>query len=200
MRTEEWRQITGCRSGYLLSNLGRVTAPSGRELKISTAQGYNAFAVVLEDGKKRSRGVSRLMRENWRYDWINELEDGEEAKPVVGHPGFFITNRGRLWSDWRWRWSSPWRCKNPPGYYWSVSVGSRPNITNINLHTLVGRHFLDWEEGLLVLHDKENLSFPEINWVENLWVGTYEDNNRDAVTKGRASGNSKRDGQGRYCN
>jgi len=198
-KPEEWRQIKGCAPGWLLSNLGRATSPRGVQLKINTAAGYKSYAVVLSDNKPRQRGLSRLMRENFPYEWIKELEEGEEAKPVSGHPGFFITNRGRLWSDWRWKWSNPWVNKNPPGYYWVVSVGSRPDLTTINLHTLVGRHFLpDWQEGLLVCHKEETLSFPEINFVENLFVGSYEDNNRDTLDKGRWGGNSNRDSGGKF--
>jgi hypothetical protein len=197
--TEEWREIKGCKPGWLLSNLGRATSSSGAQLKINTASGYESYSVVLSDNKRRQRSLTRLMRENFPYEWIKDLEEGEESKPVSGHPGFYVTNRGRVWSDWRWRWSSPWRCKNPPGYYWNVSIGSRPNITNINLHTLVGRHFLsDWQEGLLVCHHRETLSYPEINFADNLFAGTYVDNNRDSVSKGRASGNTNRDSGGKF--
>ena len=194
----DWKLISGTR-GYMLSPEGEALSPSGKLLKLNMLSGYDSYSVVMEDGRRKHISVSKLMRETYPFEWIKYLEDGEEAKQVPDYPGFYITNRGRMWSDYRWKWLSNCFHNHPPYYYWRVSWGERGRMTASNIHTLVGRVFLpEYSEGLLILHKNETLSYPEINYVENLYVGTYTDNNRDAVSKNRHSGNKMRDETGRY--
>lgn len=190
MVKSEWKQIKGAEEGWLLSNEGEATSPRGRVLKLQ----WQSYAYYTIAGKQIS--LSKLMRENWRYEWIKELEEGEEAKPLTGHSGYFITNRGRLWSEHWQQWNTPYLSTNAPGYYWRINFGH----SSADIHTLVGREFLtDYREGLLILHRSETLSFPQIVSADNLYVGTQSVNNRDCVEKGRWSGNKQRDKHGRFC-
>ncbi len=133
------------------------------------------------------RSIPSLMNETFPYWWIETLEDDEEVKPVKGYSGYFITNKGRLYSTHTNQWMKP---KLKPPYYYSVwlfySTGEK---LHTYLHTLVGKHFLpEWEEGLFVLHKDETIPYPEINYPSNLWIGDGVDNNRDRCEKGRSGG------------
>ena len=124
---------------------------------------------------------SKIMRENWKFDFIKDLEDGEECKEMTDFSGYYITNRGRVFSMRTYSWLTP---TNFNSYYYNVGLGKK--VGKVVLHTLVGRHFLhDWKPGLDVCHYDEELSFPQINWVENLWSGTRSENLKDSYDKGR---------------
>ena len=49
----------------------------------------------------------------------------------------------------------------------------------------MGRNFLPWKDGLFVLHKKETLPYPQINYLNNLWIGTKKDNSIDREEKNR---------------
>ena len=167
--------------GYEVSNLCNLRRECYGEVRVTPVK----TTLLERDGKKLCITPARVMREFFPYEWIKELEDGEEATPIKGFPQHFITNRGRVWSSYYWRWAKP---SNTRSYYWRTSLTNHQTFVRkfYHLHTLVGRHFLpEWEEGLFILHKDENLSFPEINWVENLWVGTPQENVLDAYQKGR---------------
>jgi hypothetical protein len=102
---------------------------------------------------------------------------------VEGEKDFLISNKGRLYNTKTKRFRKP---RNTPGtyYYYFGGVEGKTYET----HSLVGRHFLPHTGGL-ILHKEENLSYPEINFVENLWVGTESDNAKDAFSKGRRTSN-----------
>jgi len=184
---EEWREIKGFPL-YEISNTGVVRRRDNKRLcKVDkpVSRGEGRVYLFFAPKKKRTRSISTLMGDNWRWEWIRELEEGEEARECWGFPGYFITNRGRVWSEHSYRWLAITKTHS---YYYSVRVGGKA-AKNLPLHTLVGRSFLpEWEDGLLICHRDEELSFPEINFVENLWVGTSSDNNKDAFAKGRNKG------------
>ena len=126
------------------------------------------------------------------------LEDGEKCKEMLpNHPGFFITTRGRVWIEKKKRWASTSqektyhdkRRKNFPSntrYYSKVNIGK----TCTRIHILVGRYFLpEYETGKFILHKDETLLYPEINYVENLWVGDNSDNMKDMWGKKRRKSN-----------
>lgn len=124
------------------------------------------------------------------FEWINQLEDDESVTPVIGFPGYFITDKGRLYSTNSQRWiKSRLMCKtkrrqNP--YTYEVKLWKDKRNHSTHIHTLVGRHFCEgYEEGLYILHRDETLPYPQINYKENLFVGTQKDNNKDKLTKGR---------------
>ena len=126
-----------------------------------------------------------------KYDFIKDLQEGEECREVRGFPDYFITTYGRLWSN-----KKRGRDRNPYGwikptpthkYYWSITLKT-PEGKRVGqkIHSLVGRNFHpDYKEGLFVLHLKEDLPYPEINYLSNLWIGTNQDNMKDMYTKGR---------------
>jgi hypothetical protein len=122
------------------------------------------------------------------YEFIKYLEDNEEAKPIINFPGYFITNKGRVWSNRgkgnRSKWLTPTKSKR---YYWCVTLYDINNKRKgLKIHTLVGRHFLnEYKSGLFILHKNENLNYPEINYLKNLWVGTNRDNIIDMYSKNR---------------
>ena len=121
------------------------------------------------------------------YEWIKHLKDDETAKPIKGFPGYFITDKGRVYSNHSGKFlksclmSKTKRRPNP--YTHQIKLGHK---VSTHIHTLVGRHFLsDYEEGLLILHKDETLPFPETHYVENLFCGTQKDNVKDKFEKGR---------------
>lgn len=173
-----WKPVRGF-SPYEISNEGEVrnstTGELKRENKRTNPRGKTEYKLGY-----RNISLSRLMRENHPYEWIKYLYDDEEVKPINGHPDFYITSRGRVWSMRWYRFLSISPVKNT--YYHSVSL----HPTRKQIHTLVGRHFLpEYREGLCILHRDENLSYPEINYPENLWVGTHQDNMDDMNRKNR---------------
>lgn len=126
----------------------------------------------------------QIWKRNW--EWIKYLEEGEECKELKEHPGSFITNRGRVWSMKKYRFLS---IKPHHKYYYKVCVGEK----TYHIHRLVGRNFLpEYEEGLFILHKEETLPFPEIHYVENLWVGTQGDNMRDRSIKKRNNNTNRK--------
>lgn len=191
---ETIRTIKGS-GGYSLSNMGECFSPYGKKLKLDTSGGYDTYTLIKE-GKRNKVSVSKLMRETYPYEWIKYLQEGEEVKPLKEYPGYFITTRGRVWSSMRWNFLT---LNSTDKYYYSMRIGGREGIT-YNIHTLVGRNFLpEYREGLLILHKEETLSYPEINYVENLWVGTKKDNSVDMYRKGREKHHTKRcEVSGRY--
>ena len=183
MTTELWRVVKG-HSRYEVSNLGQVRViKTGLILRPDKAKVSTLGRVsLLNDGPgRRTLGVSTLMRDNWTWEWIKDIRDGEEFRECHGHPGYFISNQARVFSLHTYSWLETY-----PGhsYYWRVRVGGR-DTNPPPVHTLVGRTFLDWQEGLLICHRDETLSGPEINWADNLYVGTWSDNNKDTWAKGR---------------
>ena len=179
-----WKPVRG-QPPYEISNLGEVRNPKTGNLISLNKRG--------RVGMRKDIPLSTLMRENHPWEWIKELEEGEEVKPLEEHPGYFITSLGRVWSMKHYKFLSP---SNTTGYYWFVGMRGKGNSYRYyNIHSLVGRAFIpEYREGLHILHKKETLPYPQINYVENLWVGTQADNNRDRDSKGRVT---KR--RGKYC-
>lgn len=166
---EEWKPYKGDKPWIKVSNLGRTYSSRG------------GGKLLGERGLPEK--PLQLIKTHFPWDWIKNLEDGEECCEIKGSPGYFITNRGRVFSFHGQKWKKLRRHHNKSCfYYWSVKLPGRSYVMN---HTLVGRHFLDWEEELLVLHKEETLSPPEVYSVENLWLGTSKDNSLDRERKGR---------------
>ena len=127
------------------------------------------------------------------YEWIKDLDDDEEAKPIRGHAGYFITNKGRVFSTKRARsgkWGVPatagrWLKISPStSYYYKVSLGYGRSY---DVHRLVGTHFCvsyntPYDE---IGHLDETLPFPQINYASNLRPMSLSENRKDAYTKGR---------------
>jgi hypothetical protein len=133
-----------------------------------------------QNSTNRSFTRSRIAREVWRYDWVQHLDDNETATEIKGHPGYYITNKGRCYSDKTNTWMTPAVGNH---YYHTFRFNGK---TGQAVHTLVGRHFLpDYEPGLNILHRDETLPHPQIDYVDNLYVGTQSDNLTDAYNKGR---------------
>jgi hypothetical protein len=119
-----------------------------------------------------------------KYDFLHQLEEDEECKELRDYPGYFITTKGRVWSSikGKGRWMSSYKQGQ---YYWGVMIGGR-NGGNKLIHQLVGRNFLnEYRIGLKILHKNENLDHPNINFLDNLYVGTQKDNIIDKNTKNR---------------
>ena len=169
---------------YEVSNYGRVRNHRGKILKVNTLRNNRWIPLSnTETKKKENWSITRLLHTHFPYEWIKDLEEGEECKEIVGHPGYYITTRGRIWNSREWKWNTPIRHLDT--YYWKIKL----NNTSNTIHKLVGRHFLpEYKEGLFILHRDEELPFPQINYVENLWVGTPKDNSHDMMSKGRGGG------------
>ncbi len=142
--------------------------------------GYKTITMRDKNNKKKSFSYTSYMRTFFSYEWIKELQEGEEVKPLKEYSGYFITNRGRVWSMKHYKFLT---LHNHNSYYHLVKIG---NEGTHNIHTLVGRYFLpEYREGLFILHKEETLSYPEIHFIENLWIGTKKDNVQDMLMKGR---------------
>jgi hypothetical protein len=141
-----------------------------------------------------------------KYDFIQYLEDGEECKEIPGHSGYFITTRGRVYNSKKKKWLNPVlqktykdtrRNKLPQHkrYYYHCYLDGKQH----RIHLLVGRNFLpEYKKGLFILHKDETLSYPEINYLENLFVGTNSDNMKDMWSKGRRTINTSFFGKPQY--
>tara|TARA_R110002012_G_scaffold97214_1_gene233666 strand:- start:776 stop:1348 length:573 start_codon:yes stop_codon:yes gene_type:complete len=188
-----FRQIEDTR--YSISNEGVVrndTRGSIVKLQLNPSNSY--YFTCSQGGKRHNMYLTGLMRKYWQYEWIKELDDDEEAMPIRGYKGYFITNKGRVFSLKRYRWLEPSDSFHTCKYY----TRHKLNRETYNTHMLVGRHFLDWKPGLLVLHRDETLSPELINCADNLWIGTSADNAQDMWSKGRANTKRNRDIDGRY--
>jgi hypothetical protein len=179
--TQEWRVVRGF-PNYEISNDGEVrNIITGKLCKVNEnlTKGEGRVYLYESKGVKKTRGISTLMCDNWKYEFIKDLEDDEECKECYGCKGWFITTKGRIFSTHYYRWLEP---KHSHSYYWVVNYKG----TCHPVHTLVGRTFCkDYQDGLLILHNEEELPYPMINYLSNLRVGTYSDNNKDTWDKGR---------------
>ena len=162
---------------YQVSNLGEVrNTLTGKKI-----QPYDKQIKLVDKYGVIQISLSYLMKRYYPYEWIKELEEGEEVKPLKEYPGYFITSYGRIWSMVTYKFMKP--SKNKNNYQYHTTIGNQEVVT---IHTLVGRNFLpEYREGLFILHKEETLSYPEINYVSNLWVGTNSDNMKDSYRKGR---------------
>ena len=122
-----------------------------------------------------------------KYNFLQELENDEECKELKDYPEYFITTKGRVWSSikGKGRWLSQYKQGK---YYWGVMIGG-----NKLVYQLVGRNFLnDYKNGMQILHKNENLNYPNINFLDNLYVGTQKDNiiDKNIKNRGRYGGKS----------
>ncbi len=185
---EEWKPLNVSPESHFVSNYGRMfqLGKQGRKAAIKTfipSKHYPTYLLRIK-GKTTLISLSTIMREHWKFEFIKDLDDGEECKQIIGYPDYYVTNRGRVFSMFTYKWQNP---DNVFDYYYRTTLNRQSKF----IHTLVGRHFLpDYREGLLICHKEETLSFPEINFVDNLWVGTHSENTQDGFKKGRCySGN-----------
>lgn len=164
---------------YSYSNLSRLR--NNKTDKILTPK--RGFFTVRLCGTSHYLSSNQLTRDLFPNEWIKQLDEDEVFTPVRGFESYFITSKGRVWSSYSHcflkhrKWSKPNQT-----YYYQVRLPGGPQF----VHTLVGRHFLPHTGGN-ILHKEETLSYPEINYVSNLWVGTQSDNLKDCVSKGRHS-------------
>jgi len=172
----EWKQVKG-HEGYEVSSDGRVRT-NKRIPKIlkHNGKGYRLGNSLVS--------TSTLMRTHFPYEWLSQLDDDEEAAPIKDFDAYYITNKGRIFSMASYRWLTPDKVKSKE-YYWKVLLHQDNRRKDVLVHQLVGRHFLEYKEGLCVLHKNEALPYPNINFATNLWLGTIKENNDDKIEKGR---------------
>lgn len=121
----------------------------------------------------------KLLRKFFTYEWIKDLRDGEEAKICHNHPDYYVTTHSRIFSLKRYEWLQP---HSEDGIYVKIKLDK----TKHAVHTLVGRTFLsDYVDGMCILHKDENLPSDIVNNLDNLRVGTHQDNTDDKIAKGR---------------
>ena len=168
--------------GYKISKEGEVIGKMGKPLRP-----YRGRVCLSREKKYLKRTLKSLLAETWFIDdWKNQLETGEEWKVIDGFDDYIITSKGRVWSKIIIDWMTP---QNVERYYWKIALRRNGRAYSRKITTLVGRHFLpDYQQGLDILHKNEKLPFPEINWVDNLWVGTTQSNVDDMHLKERYSG------------
>jgi len=116
---------------------------------------------------------------------------GEVIKQIEGHPDYLISNKGRVYSLKSNRWLNP-SCSVGNRYYHRVCVRKNGKNFLLYVHILVGKHFLsNYTPDMCILHRDETLSYPQIHFVENLWVGSHADNMQDMMRKGRGRSGMK---------
>lgn len=115
------------------------------------------------------------------------LQEGELILPVNGASNYYITSYGRMWSVKRPKVKGGWKVTTKSRkYYRTYSYIDDNNVRTCRMvHTLVGRHYLPWKEGMFILHKDETLSEPYVNRLDNLWLGTQKENIQDCYNKGR---------------
>lgn len=176
----EWKQIEGFNCS--VSNEGQVrNDKSGRLLKLSDTTG--CYRLPWEREYKLI-SISSLLSKYWKFEWIKWLEDDEEAREVKGFSKYYVTNKGRIFSLYKYRFLTPVPvCE----YYYMVGLtDDQGSNKNRLVHTLVGRHFLEgYQEGDYILHNEEKLPFPDINFKSNLRLGDHQANAEDIHLKSR---------------
>lgn len=176
-----WKTMEEGDGVYWISNTGLIKNKITRNfLKLCTGKGTDGKYQLKINGKSKGFSKSALIKKYWYYEWIKHLEDGEEAKPCKYDSRYFITNKGRVWSN-----------NQKPGWMTPCLSGEYRYIVTINgkkhkVHRLVGEHFLeDFTPELRICHHNEELPLEEINCVTNLFMGTNSENMRDCQEKGR---------------
>jgi len=184
-----WKPIPSLENRYEINLLGEVRITRNKKpLKLDKNGRYNSsWGLGYGGGKHRwGRSINSLLNEVFPFWWIRELDDDEECREVRNFPGYWITNRGRIYSSYHNKWLYGRRGKY---YHYELSLYRDNKKYKQYIHTLVGRNFLpEYQEGLFILHRDETLPYPEINFPTNLWVGDDGDNNRDRCIKGRSGG------------
>ena len=185
-----WKPIPSLENRYEINLLGEVRITRNKKpLKLDKNGRYNSsWGLGYGGGKHRwGRSINSLLNEVFPFWWIRELEDDEECREVRNFPGYWITNRGRIYST---KHKCGWMYGRRGKYYhYELSLYRDNKKYKQYIHTLVGRNFLpEYQEGLFILHRDETLPYPEINFPTNLWVGDDGDNNRDRCIKGRSGG------------
>ena len=170
--------------GVVLSNKYK------RPLTLQYDRGGNPFYQInrLGGGSRQQLYISTLLATNYPYYWINQLEEGEECRSMTyirSRPlppyQYFITNRGRVWSNPAGRFLLPDHNLGRGGYYDRYCFGK---YGSCEIHTLVGRYFLeDWYAGCFVCHREETLPYPDRNYPTNLWIGDNSSNQLDYYAK-----------------
>jgi hypothetical protein len=180
MIKEEWKQIYN--TNYYISNLGNIyNKKRDRLVKVQQRSPNDRGRITIGRGDNRIQSsITSLLKTYWKWEWIKYLKEGEICREVKGHPGYYITSLGRVWSYTSYDFIKP----SAPSYkyYWKYSIDGK----TYDIHRLVGINFLQgFDTSLCVLHKEENLPPPEIYGLDNLYLGTYKENSIDMVEKGR---------------
>lgn len=143
----------------------------------------------LKDDAGKWRGVSVSKIKALCGDTLKLPEDAVPIKSAA--EGYYIDKKGKVYS-----FSSAY----PAGTILDCGIGSNGYLRvhlktkcgknrMIEVHSLVARAFIDEEytsKGLVCLHKDNNKLNPAL---DNLSVGTYSQNNKDAYTDGLNPGN-----------
>ncbi len=177
--------------GYKISKEGVVIGKRGNKLEDRSVGGETTCVILRINGKRVRRTLHSLLLETWCVEvWKKDLEPDEEWKVINGYDDYIITTKGRVWSKKTSRWMKPTPVSGT--YYWTTGLRKNNKNHTTKIHMIVGRNFLpDYKEGLDILHREEELPFPEINYVDNLWVGTDIENHYDRAKKGRCNRENK---------
>lgn len=143
----------------------------------------------LKDDTGKWRAVSVVKIKALCGDILELPKDAVEIKSAA--KGYYIDKKGTVYSFSK---------SNPAGAVLKGSIGSggylRVKIVSVcgtskdvDVHSLVARAFIDEnyiEKGLVCLHSDNDKLNPRL---DNLSVGTYSQNNKDAYTDGLNPGN-----------
>lgn len=172
-----WKTIT-THPNYEVSHEGVVRRRDNHNV-LTNRRGSVSLS---KDGKTHKVSSNKLLATYYKFEWIKDLRDGEEAKEIPWKPGYYITTQARVFGlpCYKWMKVVPWN-QHPIYQYCTVANSVR------FLHQIVGRTFLtDYETGLHILHIDETRPRETANWLDNLKVGTHLDNMEDMKAKGRS--------------
>lgn len=194
-RQAEWRDIPGYEGKYRISSDGRIYIVRSRQEKkiVVHHSGFLSVTFRTREGKAVGHQVHRLVaaaflgmkpKDRVRFkdgDKLNCAMDNLVVIPRKAKPPK-LSLEERFWqnvgiddSDRCWLWHGS---KNNAGY---GSIGFRKK--SIMAHRLSWRlHFGNIPAGQVVMHKCDN---PGCVNPDHLQLGTYRDNARDAIDKGR---------------
>lgn len=121
------------------------------------------------------------------------MSDSPETRPIPGYEGrYSVSERGQVWSYL----SGKWLKAHPTnlGYMRVVLYNEETQAKSIEVHVLVLEAFVGPRpRGLLGLHRDDN---GHNNWLDNLYWGTFQDQETDRVrnggrVRGETNGNAK---------
>ena len=113
--------------------------------------------------------------------YIDEIYMGEVWKPIQNFPGYWVSDKGRVYSSI----SESFIYGSPVGESGHIDVGLRKDGKRYHryLHRLVGEAFIENPDGLPLIRHMD--SDPSNNDESNLEWGTQLDNVRDCIESGR---------------
>jgi hypothetical protein len=177
---EEWKLITELTHyPFYFSNLGRMKGGRYNRI-IKLKQQHYEFSMGVDENNKRLYTTlfqKDLYNKYFPYEWIKDLEEGEECREHPTHKGYYLTTKGRCFSTHMWEWCEIGLVKGFP--YPRITIHRKPKL----IHILLCETFIPNPHNLpMVLHKNDIKTDYRL---ENLYWGEVKQNYQDSVKNGR---------------